>query len=165
MALKLDLKSIDPCGSLKIPLLSKGAREARTTMAYSGGGNAGVGIAESIESGTVYGEGGQFGCFVTVCGGVQTDVSVAGYGAFGMYTRWKEFAGASFLTSQSASVPLVEAGFTTGPVMSTQGKLIGSVNAVSIGAGLLPVQAGGMACCTAVLQPGQSINALEGSIN
>jgi hypothetical protein len=162
---ELDLSSSALCSSLRVPELSDAARKAGIAMSYSGGGAAAVGVFESIESGGVYGEQGQFGCFVTVCGGVQTDISISTYGTFGMYNSWNDFAGLSFVTTQGASLPLVEfGGFTTAQVLSTEGKLIGSANSLSIGAGLLPVQAGGLSCCTIVAEPNQQVNALASGI-
>jgi hypothetical protein len=152
---ELDLTSAQLCSALRVEELSSAARGANLTMSYGAGGQASAGMSLAVESGAVYGSRGEFGCYATVCGGVQLDASINAYMALGIYQNYGDFPGASFVTSQGVSTPWLRIGpgFTTAQVMSTGGSLVGTSNAVSFGIGVspLPFQVGAMTCCTSVI--------------
>lgn len=150
-----DVVSEAICEGLYNDQLSEAASDAGVAMTYSSGFSLAIGVAGSIEVGTVYGPDGEYGCFRAVCEGGTTDLSIGVYAAFGMYSSWSAVAGTSYVTTEGASVPFVEIGFTTAQVFDTDWGLIGSTNALSIGVGLSPVQVGLMTCDTVVYQVGE----------
>ena len=160
----LDTTSIRSCKSVWVGDLAIAADNANATMSYGLGGSATAGVTGSIETGVVYGEDGQFGCYAAVCAGVKADVSIGTYANVGVWNSWDDVVGSSFVLSEGVSVPFLELGFTTSQVLNTAGGLIGSVNSLTFGVGLNPVEIGGMTCCTAVLEDSQPMNALNASI-
>lgn len=152
---ELDLTSAQLCSGLRVQELADAARGANVTMTYGAGGQSSAGASVSVETGVAYGNGGEFGCYATVCGGIQLDASINAYMALGIARSFADVSGVSFVTSQGVSTPFIQIGpgFTTAQVMDTRGSLTGTTNAVSFGIGVSPVpfQVGAMTCCTAVI--------------
>ncbi len=165
----LNLNSSALCSSIRVPGLATAARDAGATMSYGAGSTGAFGGAASIETGAVYGQDGEFGCFATVCHGISLDASVSNFASLGVYRSWRDFSGASIVTQQGVSTPFIRVGpgFTTGQVLSVNGQLVGSANSFSIGAGISPVpfQVGALSCYTVVAQANERINALSSRVN
>jgi hypothetical protein len=166
---ELDLTSGEVCGAMRMPLLQDIAQRSGATMSFGAGGSVAIGISEALETGVVYGNGGQFGCYATVCGGVEADVSISASLSIGVFGDYSDFAGLSFLTSATASTPtpIVTGAFTTYQVWSTDPGFIGSVNAVSLSVGISPIPASvGMdVCCTVVVEETDRLNVIPAGIN
>ena len=148
-----DLNVMDEtvCESLYDPGLAEAARLATDTLAFSTGSAAGIVAGGSSEVGTVYGENGEYGCFVSTCVGAQTDLSISAFTNLAAYVNWDVFAGTAKATSFGFSTPVAELGFATAAVTNAEyDEYIGQVNTVSLGAGLAPAQVGHMSCNTVV---------------
>lgn len=137
------------------------AKDVGRTVAFGTGAAAAALSGAADETGVVYGPNGEFGCYVAHCDGALTDATVAVYAVAGFFSKWTDFAGHARLVSQGASVPFVEIGFTTGQVLNMQDKLIGTVDSLSNGVGIMPIQAGVMGCVTHVIGPGEDITTLK----
>lgn len=161
----LPLTSNQMCSAFKVDDLVTAAKNANATMSYGGGTASSAGGAYSQEVGTVYGQGGEFGCFVAVCTGGVSDLSIANFANFGVFDKFSNVSGLAIVSSQGASVPIIEAGFTTAQVLSTQGEFIGSVNSLSFGVGVSPIQIGVMSCYTEVVDGNQGIDELQASVD
>lgn len=163
----VNYNSNSPCGSLRLQSAAEDAKRANITMSFSAGSTAGAGPYFSYETGLVYGNKGQFGCFVTACIGSQADASIANFAAFGLYRSFKDFEGFSMVTGGGVDVPFIELGFQTSQVWrSTPPKsardfakngLLGSVSSLSFGVGLNPVSVSSAMCYTEVLDDGQPL--------
>ena len=161
----LPLSSSQMCSAFKVDDLVKAAKNANTTMSYGGGTASSAGGAYSQEVGTVYGQDGEFGCYVAVCTGGVSDLSIANFANFGLFDEFSNVSGLAIVSSQGASVPIIEAGFTTAQVLSTKGQLIGSLNSLSIGVGVSPIQVGVMSCYTEVVDGNKGIAELKDSVD
>ncbi len=141
------------CRALYVEAMSDMAREAGNTLAFSAGSSASIGARGSIEVGTVYGEGGQYGCFVATCEGFESDIQISDFANLGAYVNWDAFAGESQTFSFGASIPEIEIGVSTTSVLDAKFETyIGQVDSVSLGLGLAPAQASYAACTTTVFQ-------------
>ncbi len=141
------------CRALFVDGMSDMAREAGNTLAFSAGSSASVGVRGSLEVGTVYGEGGEYGCFVATCEGFETDIQISDFANLGAYINWEAFAGESQTFTFGASIPEIEIGVSTTSVLDAQFETyIGQVDSVSLGLGVAPAQASYAACTTTVFQ-------------
>ncbi len=141
------------CRALFVDGMSDMAREAGNTLAFSAGSSASVGVRGSIEVGTVYGEDGEYGCFVATCEGFETDIQISDFANLGAYVNWEAFAGESQTFTFGASIPEIEIGVSTTSVLDAQFETyIGQVDSVSLGLGVAPAQASYAACTTTVFQ-------------
>jgi hypothetical protein len=149
----LDVQDRALCDSFFDANVSALAAEGRSALSFSTG-TAGTAVASgSYEVGTVYGAEGEFGCFVSSCVGVQSDLSVAQFANFGAYTAWDVFAGNAKTFSVGGSLPVIELGISSASVVSSDYEsYLGQVDSVSIGVGVLPVNAAHMSCNTTVYQ-------------
>ena len=161
----LPLSSNQMCSAFKVDDLVEAAKNANTTMSYGGGSVSSAGGAYSQEIGTVYGQGGEFGCYVSACTGGVSDLSIANFANFGIFEEFSNVSGLAIVSSQGASVPIIEAGFTTAQVLTTNGQLIGSLNSLSIGVGVSPIQVGVMSCYTEVIDGNRGIAELRDSVD
>lgn len=160
--------SNSPCGALRVHAVAEDAKRANMTMSFSTGSSAGAGPFASIETGLVYGERGQFGCFVTACVGSQADANVQSFVNFGLYRRFSDFEGFSVVTGGGADIPFIELGFQTNQVWSgrvprsakdfAKNQLVGTSSGLSFGVGLNPVSVNMAFCFTEVLDDGKPLS-------
>lgn len=155
---QLETLDADTCAALvggpragDIAVFSDMARELGATVTVGAGYGGSVLVGGTNEAGFVIGPDGEAGCYVSQCFGAQTDVQGSIFESLGIYTAWDNVPGRSIVTSQNASIPLVEAGYTSAQVLSS-GNLIGTTFTLSTGLGVLPVGVGGMACTTSTVQ-------------
>jgi|GEM_PF-4692683 len=143
----------DFCEALYVPALADLANEAGTAMSYGAGASGSLGVTTSVETGTVYGPDGEYGCYVSTCAGAHTDIAIASYGVFGLFTDWSSFAGTSRVVSENVSTPVAELGFTTAQVFDAEfNDLIGTTNSLAIGFGILPAGVSVLSCSTSVTE-------------
>lgn len=111
----------------------------------------------------VLGEGGQAGCYLTICVGGETDTQISLVKTTGVYDHWADFAGESLVFAGGVGLPFTEVGVSVSTVRDITGKRkIGSGFAFSMGVGLIPAQVSGLICSTKVVRMQDSIPALEG---
>src|SRR5690606_33011952 len=96
------------------------AKSGETTFAYSYGSAGAVVASTSYETGTVYGAGGEYGCFVSTCVGAQTDINISAFANLGAYRSWEDFAGNAKTFFIGASIPVIELGVSTASVTSSE---------------------------------------------
>jgi hypothetical protein len=141
------------CAPLFDANLSAFARSTNKAHSYSAGVAGSVVAASSTEVGTVYGENGEFGCFVSTCVGAQTDVSIAQFTTFGVFTGWSDFAGNAKVIGAGGSLPIIELGVSSMSVVSSDySKYLGQLDSLSLGVGVVPVALGYLSCNTTVYQ-------------
>lgn len=164
----IDFKSNSPCAALRVHAIAEDAKRARMTMTFSSGSTAGAGAYFSYETGLVYGDNGEFGCFATACVGSQADANVANFANFGIYGKYKDFEGFSAVTGGSADTPFINLGFATSQVWSAnapnkpkeilKGRLLGTASGLTFGVGLNPVSVNTALCYTARLDSGKPLS-------
>lgn len=156
-----------PCAALRVQATAEDARRANLTMSFSAGSAGGAGAYISYETGVVYGNNGQFGCFATACAGNQSDVSFGNFANFGLTNRYEDFTGFSVVTNQGVDTPFVNLGFQTSQVFSAQApqrpgqilqnRLVGTTSGLTYGVGLSPINVGSAICYTARLDEGDPL--------
>jgi len=164
----VNYNSNSACGSLRIQATAEDAKRANITMTFSAGSAGGAVGYVSYETGLVYGNNGQFGCFATACVGSQSNVSISNFANFGVYNRYEDFVGFSAITSQAVDTPFLKLGFQTSQVFSARApqaakqilknRVVGTSSGLSFGAGLNPVTLGTALCYTARLDEGNPLN-------
>lgn len=163
----VNYNSNSSCGALRVQATAEDARRAGVTMAFSAGSSGGAGPFVTYETGVVYGEDGEFGCFATACMGTQSNVSVGNFANFGIYNRYRDFEGFSIVTNQGVSTPFAQFGFQTSQVFSAEPprnarqfirrQVVGTASGLSFGVGLSPVTVGQALCYTARLDAGNPL--------
>ena len=171
VAKSINYNSNSPCGALRIQATAEDAKRANITMTFSGGSSGGVGVFSSLETGLVYGNKGEFGCFATACIGQQADASIQNFANFGLYTQYSKFEGFSVVTGAGADVPFIELGFNTSQVWSAdpprsaknfiKNQLIGTTSGLSFGVGLNPVNVNYAMCYTEVIDDKSPLSGLK----
>ena len=152
------------CDVLRIPILSDiaGDAGAALTSGVGLGGALGV-LTGSVELGVAYGADGEFGCYVSGCVGVSTEVEISAYAVLGTYLAFAEIAGDSLVAAVGAGVAMpipdtplsVSVGAALGLVTNLQLETIGGTLSASIGFGVdtpLDLSLSGLECHTEVLQ-------------
>jgi hypothetical protein len=154
------------CRTLYSPGLHKAAQDIQTTMTYAvGNGISGL-LGESQSFGVAYGQDGRYGCYTTLCAGINSDIAIEHFVAVGFQVDYEAVDGASFSNFQEVQLPGDVVNFSTsqeferepGQVLPLP-ELVGTEDALSIGigAGLIPFSAGSYLCETVldtVIDPG-----------
>ena len=135
----------------KVAVFSDMAEELDATVTVGVGYGGGVGISGTTEAGVMIGPDGQAGCYISQCLGAEIDIQGSVYENFGIYTAWENVPGRSIVISEGASIPFVEAGYSTSQVMSS-GDLVGVNYTFSAGLGLLPIDLSGVSCGTSTIE-------------
>jgi hypothetical protein len=147
------------CDLLRVPVVSQIAEESGLALTSGAGLGVAAGATATVEVGVAYGAEGEFGCYVTGCGGLTTNVALSGYGVLGAYDEFASIAGDAIVTSGGVSIGIpstpISLGGSLGLVSDLQGVPVGTTisAAVSVGVdGLTPIDLGALSCHTEVLQ-------------
>jgi len=136
--------------------LSDLASTSNATMSYGISAAAAAVAGGSYEVGNVYGQDGRYGCFLTYCYGVETDVAISSSVCVGISDSWEAFGGESFSTVAAAGAGVEFttsqnfgdfACFTSDPSPPC---LNGTASCIGAGIGLVPFSVGGYQCMTIV---------------
>jgi len=161
------------CRKLYSPVIADGITGGDVTLTWAGGNGVSVVASESQAFGVAYGQNGEYGCFTTLCFGVNSDVEITGaFSSVGFSTDFAGVGGKSFDVVETAQTPFSLLSFSTSqswdrlsddavfpPVL---GDLSGTEDAFALGGGLnpWPITAGTMYCDTVldpvVIDPGQN---------
>jgi len=147
------------CRTLRSPGLAKASSDIGLAMTYGVGGQGAAIAGASVAAGVVYGQDGSFGCYSTVCGGINSDISVEAFLSVGFYLGFDAVGGSSFANFQEVQIPVDLLNFSTSQVFARNPgeiapsfpvELIGTEDALSVGvgAGVLPFSAGSVLCET-----------------
>ena len=145
------------CRKLYHAPLQEAAQDTGLAMTYSAGDGIAALLGESQAFGVAYGADGRYGCFTSLCGGINADVGIEAFAAVGFYETFDDIGGSSFANFQEAQTPLNALNFSTSQIfLRNEGEilplpiLIGTEDALSIGIGptILPVSAGSFLCTT-----------------
>ncbi len=144
-----DLQLFDEktCVSFHSAGLQAAARDSGLTMSYGFGTALAAGVGATIETGTVYGSDGQYGCYMTRCIGATVDVEIGDFVSVGFYTAYDKFSGTGIAIIEEAGEGLA---FSTVQVFGLDGELVGTADCFSIEASLAPITAGVYECTTVV---------------
>jgi hypothetical protein len=123
------------------------AIDSGLTLSFGYGSAVAAGVGGSYEVGTVYGQDGSYGCYLTTCVGGTVDVEIGSFVSVGFYTSFENFQGTSVAIVEEAGDGL---SFSTSQVLGNTGALIGTADALSIEASLAPITAGVYDCDTTV---------------
>lgn len=164
----VEFNNNSPCSALRVQATAEDAKRAGITMAFSAGSSGGAGPFTSYETGLVYGENGQFGCFATACIGSVSNISIENFGNIGIVNNFNNFEGFSIATAQGVDTPFAQFGFQTSQLWSAEAprnpgqfirnQLIGTASGLSYGVGLSPVSVGQALCYTAMLDRSNPLN-------
>jgi len=159
----LDKLDYAACDALYNPTLAASALNSNRTLTFGIGASMAVGASVGFETGVYYGEDGSYGCYTSQCQGVVTDISVEMYGSFGNFNTVSNLTGDGFDLEASGGVgPL---GYTQSLSFDGNGNVVGSVQQVSFGAGVVPISLGVSTCDTTLLEingPGLAPNDADG---
>lgn len=135
----------------KVAVFSDMAEDLDMTVTVGVGYGGGVGISGTSEAGVMIGPDDQAGCYIAQCFGAEIDIQGSVYENLGLYTGWDKVPGRSVVISEGASIPFIEAGYSTSQVLVND-ELEGVNYTFSAGLGLLPVDLSGMYCGTSTVQ-------------
>jgi hypothetical protein len=147
------------CRTLYSPALRQDAIDLGVARTYGGGESTAAVAAASSEFGAAYGPDGSYGCYTTVCYGVDADIAQEVFAGLGFYTSFDAIAGSSFANVQEAQTPLSLLNFSTAQIYARDPgnpvpnpELIGTEDAFAVGAGASPIpwSAGSLDCETTV---------------
>lgn len=148
------------CRVLHSPALAKTSQDIGLAMTYAVGNEAAILVGEAQSFGVGYGQDGSYGCFTTLCGGINVDFSIEHFVSVGFYRALADVGGASFATFQEVEIPGDLLQFSTSQVLARDPgtltprvplELIGTEDALSVGISpefALPFSAGAFACET-----------------
>ena len=156
------------CRTLHSPGLAKASQDIDLAMTFGIGNEAAALLGESQAIGVAYGQDGTFGCFTTLCGGINADVGIETFASVGFYLDFGSVGGSSFANIQEAQLPGNLLNFSTSQVFardpgelvpSSPVTLIGTEDTFSVGVGpnILPFSAASLLCETVldtVIAPG-----------
>ncbi len=167
VARSVDYNSNSACDALRVHATAEDAKRAGIAMSFSAGSSGGAGAYLSYETGVVYGDDGEFGCFATACAGNQSDVSIGNFANFGIYDGYQNFVGFSAVTNQGVDTPFINLGFQTSQVFSAEApqspnqilknRIVGTTSGLTFGVGLSPLNIGSALCYTARLDAGDPL--------
>jgi hypothetical protein len=145
------------CRTLYSPGLHRAAQDIQTTMTYAvGNGISGL-VGESQSFGVAYGQDGRYGCYTTLCAGINSDIAIEHFVAVGFQVDYESVDGASFANFQEVQLPGDVVNFSTSQEFAREPgqvlplpELVGTEDALSIGvgAGVIPFSAGSYLCET-----------------
>lgn len=125
------------CRTLYSSGLHNAAKRARVTMTYGGGSSTNAGVSASSEIGAAYGQDGRFGCYQTLCAGINVDVSIGDFAALGVYDTFDSVGGSSVATVEGVGGEVV--GYSTSQITPyLGGPLIGTEDTFGIGVSAVP---------------------------
>jgi cysteine-rich repeat protein len=139
----------EQCRSWYRPSVHQDAMNADLALSFGYGSATSVLVGGSYEIGIVYGPDGSYGCYLSTCSGIKSDVEIGSFACVGFHSSYESFRGESlvfveevgegvaFSTSQSFS-------FDDPPV------LVGTSDCLSIELSLAPIAAGEYFCNTIV---------------
>lgn len=96
----------DYCLSLRSPGLHNQIQNDGASIAhtFSVGNSAAAGIGESQEFGVMYGDNGRYGCFVSMCAGLNIDLGIEHYVSTGIANSPDDVAGSSWISFEEAQL-------------------------------------------------------------
>jgi len=137
----------ETCRSFYVRDIHESAINDGSALSFGTGGAAAVGVAETLETGVVYGPDGNFGCYLSTCIGGTSDVEVGVYASVGAFVSYDAFLGESIMTSEEAGEIVV---FSFAQFIGLDGSFLGVADCLSIEASLLPIAVGVYDCHTIV---------------
>jgi hypothetical protein len=152
------------CRTLYSPGLHQAAEDSNLTMTYALGDGIAAVVGESQSFGVAYGQDGRYGCYTTLCGGINADVSIEVFACVGFSTSFDVVGGQSFANFQEVQLPGNLLNFATSQIFARDGllplpELTGTEDCLAVGVGpnILPFSAGSFLCETVldtVIEPG-----------
>lgn len=158
---QIDIQSIaqSTCEAFRVPVVAKLAMQSGKTLTAGVGASVSLVAQGTAEVGVAYGSNGEYGCYVTACGGISLNVSINAYASLGTYNSFSSIAGDSTVisTGYSQGIPAtpISIGGGMGFVLNTQGEQIGTTISGNVGVGfdgLTPIDFSTLTCHTEVLQ-------------
>jgi len=111
----------------------------------------------TLETGVVYGgDNGCYGCYLSECIGVETNLGIEVFATVGLYNSYSDFQGESWVVVGQAGEIV---SFFTGDAWNTSGDFIGTFDGLSFGVSVSPVSVGGFNCVTTT----DTVGCLDGS--
>ena len=139
------------CLSMYSSSIHKEAKEKGKTMNFGAGSAVTVGVGATDEVGTVYGQDGRYGCYLSYCTGGEVSAGISDFATVGFYNSYDAFIRGSSSTTESAGVGEFVS-VSTSQVFDSKGKLVGSQDSFSFGAGAAPPLSVGYYNCNSVLR-------------
>lgn len=153
------------CRKLYSPVIGDGVTGGDVTLTWAGGNGASAVVSESQAFGVAYGQNGEYGCFTSLCFGVNSDVEITGaFSSVGLSTTFEAVGGKSYVVTETAQTPASLLSFSTSQIWErlsgdtdfppVLGALNGTENALAVGGGLNPSPfTAGTLYCDTVLDP------------
>ncbi len=129
----------------------KTAKDGEITMNFGAGSAATVGVGATDEIGTVYGQDGRYGCYLSYCTGGEISVGISDFATVGIYNSYDAFTNGATYTTQSAGVGEFVS-ISTSQVFDRAGNLAGTQDNLSFGAGVAPPLTAGYYSCNTVVR-------------
>lgn len=148
------------CRSLYSPSVHQAAIDTGLALTFGTGSGVSAVVGLSQELGTVYGPDGRFGCYVSSCLGLGTNVEISTYACLGFFESYDVVPGRGISIVESAGA-LVS--FVTSQALDLNGRLVGTTDCLSLGVSLLPISAG-VYDCTAIVDTVGMRRASDGAL-
>jgi thiol-disulfide isomerase/thioredoxin/uncharacterized membrane protein YphA (DoxX/SURF4 family) len=137
--------------------LHQAAIDLGTVMTYSAAAGGAAGVATTDELGVFYAPDGRYGCFMTACTGLETDLNVSSAACVGLYLSPEHLQGQSIVSVEEVSLG---AFYATSQVWSIADALIGTENCFGLETPspedvVIPADAGLYSCSTIIDTVGQ----------
>lgn len=158
---QIDIMSVaqSTCEAFRVPIVSELAMRSGKTVTAGVGASVSVIAQGTSEIGVAYGSNGEYGCYITACGGLSLNVSINAYASLGTYNSFSSISGDSTVISNGFSVGIPETPISIGGgmgfVLNSQGQQIGTTISGNVGVGLdglTPIDFSTLSCHTEVLR-------------
>ncbi|MFH0860154.1 MAG: HYR domain-containing protein [Candidatus Altiarchaeota archaeon] len=141
----------DSCLAMYSSKTHKSAKDGAVTMNFGGGSAATVGVGATDEVGTVYGQDGRYGCYLSYCTGGEASIGISDFATVGFYNSYDDFEDASVNFVQSAGVGDFVS-ISTAQAFNQDGELMGTQDSFGFGIGLAPPLSVGYYTCNTILR-------------
>ncbi|MFT3917591.1 MAG: HYR domain-containing protein [Anaeromyxobacteraceae bacterium] len=142
----------DACKAFYSADIATGAKNSGGTLNFGVGAQGSVGVAGAIETGVFYTEDERYGCYVTTCYGLETNVGIGVYGVVGESDKYEDFKGHSFVLNQLAGIEFVSyinsQGWNSKEDLGAGKAPVSASQAISIGLDIIPISVGAAECDT-----------------
>ncbi len=139
----------EQCRSWYRPSVHQDAMDAGLAFSFGYGSAVSVVLGATYEIGIVYGPDGSYGCYLSTCTGIKSDVEIGSFACVGFSTSYDTFRGDSLMFVEEVGEGIV---FSTSQSFSFEDPpvLIGTADCLSIELSLAPIAAGEYYCNTIV---------------
>ncbi len=141
----------DECLSIYSSIVHESSKDEKETRTFGTGSVAVVGVGATTELGTIYGDDGRYGCYLSYCSGGELSAGISSYSTVGLYDSYDAFISGS--KSLSGSTGIGEfVSISTAQVFDNAGDTVGTQDSFGFGVGLSPPVSAGYYSCNSIIR-------------